>query len=108
MSTTKNITEELDRRIGEVIRRFRAINKMTQAELAQQAGVTQGYISQLENGRRNTKMTLANLQRISSALQFDTLSSMIEAAEGIAPKMIGQRLDHLLKGLTDLKSAAIK
>ena len=40
------------RKLSTMIRRLRERRKMTQAELARQAKLTQGYISQLEAGKK--------------------------------------------------------
>ncbi|GAB4195023.1 MAG: hypothetical protein Tsb002_27090 [Wenzhouxiangellaceae bacterium] len=45
------------KQVGVALRRFRRKKKLTQAELAKQAGVRQGTISQVENGLETVKLT---------------------------------------------------
>ncbi len=53
--------------LGARIRKAREAQKMTQAELAGRAGVTQSYIAYLERGTRTP--SLARLQRLARALK---------------------------------------
>ena len=58
-------TEELRRNFGEHLRAARIKARMTQAQLADRAGLTQQYISLVEIGRQNlTLSTMAMLARI--------------------------------------------
>jgi transcriptional regulator with XRE-family HTH domain len=41
-----------ERRLGAVVRRLRRREGLTQVRLAQRAGIDQGYLSQLESGKR--------------------------------------------------------
>ncbi len=53
-------------KIGANLRTIRKGKKMTQVVLAEKAGVSRGYISQIENGNEN--IGLATLQEIANAL----------------------------------------
>jgi transcriptional regulator with XRE-family HTH domain len=55
----------LELRIGEKLKALRLASDLTQAELADRAGVTKGFISQLENDQ--------------TSVQIDTLSDLLEA-----------------------------
>ena len=55
--------------VGENIRRFRLSAGFTQEELAHSSGLSQGYINQLENGKRN--FTQKSLERIAGELKMD-------------------------------------
>ena len=58
-------TEELRRNFGENLRAARIEARMTQAQLADRAGLTQQYVSLVEIGRQNlTLSTMAMLARI--------------------------------------------
>jgi len=52
--------------VGENIRKLRAQTGFTQEELALQSGLSQGYINQLEHGKRN--YTQKSLEQIATAL----------------------------------------
>ncbi|MFF2494972.1 helix-turn-helix domain-containing protein [Agromyces sp. NPDC058064] len=52
--------------VGGQVLRYRTARRMTQRALAEAAGVTSGFVSQLETGRANA--TIATLRRIADAL----------------------------------------
>ena len=93
--------EDLDQRLGDVIRQFREFYQMTQVELAKKVGVTQAYISQLENGQRNSKVAITTLRGIAMALEFESLSAMIEVAEGIPRDALLTRMDSFIEELDE-------
>lgn len=45
------------RQLGSAVRRFRRGRKLTQAQLANRAGLRQGTVSQVENGLETVKLT---------------------------------------------------
>lgn len=55
--------------VGENIRKFRLSAGFTQEALANRSGLSQGYINQLENGKRN--FTQKSLELIAGELQMD-------------------------------------
>ena len=55
------------RRLSTVIRRLREAQDMTQEQLAKKAGVTQGYIAQLESGLKKNP-SLPTLKKLARAL----------------------------------------
>lgn len=74
---------DLGKRISLIIKRLRQAQGMNQVTLAEQAGVTQGFISQMENGQANLRMNINTLQAIALALGEETLSSLIAKAENV-------------------------
>jgi len=57
--------EKLSRVIGENVRRRRTELRLTQVELSKKLGITQGALSDVENGRRSPLMgTLANISEV--------------------------------------------
>lgn len=54
-------------RLSTVIRRLRERQDMTQEQLAKKAGVTQGYIAQLESGLKKNP-SLPTLKKLARAL----------------------------------------
>ena len=57
---------------------LRRSKSLTQAELAKRTGVSQNYYSDLENGKKGKKMSIALLERLANAFQVSP-ESMIEA-----------------------------
>ncbi|WP_438855184.1 helix-turn-helix domain-containing protein [Agromyces sp. M3QZ16-3] len=55
-----------DEGVGEQVRRYRRARRMSQRALGSQAGVTSGFLSQLETGRANA--SVATLRRLADAL----------------------------------------
>lgn len=55
---------DMRRIVGENVRRLRLAQKLTQEQLAERAGFTQQYLSELENGKQNpTVVTLFELSQ---------------------------------------------
>ena len=75
MSTVVNI----NKRVGHRIKVKRVDLEMTQGDLAEQLGITQGYLSYLEKGQR--QITLALLEKIAGAFRcsmIDLLPSELQ------------------------------
>jgi len=64
--------------IGEKIRNLRLSSELTQEELAERAGLTKGFISQIENDL--TSITLDNLESLLTALDMTPGEFFNEAA----------------------------
>jgi len=58
----KNMPEKL----GRNLKRIRSDKNMSQGDIARALGVDRGYISNIENGKRNP--TLATIQKLANAL----------------------------------------
>ena len=69
--------------VGKNIRRFRLSAGFTQEELAHSSGLSQGYINQLENGKRN--FTQKSLERIAGELNMDMYRLLMD---GDTPEVI--------------------
>ncbi|MBA3060217.1 MAG: helix-turn-helix transcriptional regulator [Nitrospirae bacterium] len=65
--------------IGENIRRLRMQTGLTQEELALKSGLSQGYVNQLENGKR--KYTQKSLELIADALAIPVAEMFKEEGE---------------------------
>lgn len=63
---------------GKNLRKIRISKKMTQEELAEKAGLTRSYYTEIETGKRN--ISLINLFKLSTALQV-TLSVLVDFNE---------------------------
>lgn len=59
----KNISEKL----GRNLKRIRTEKNMSQGDIARALGVDRGYISNIENGKRNP--TLATITKLAEALK---------------------------------------
>lgn len=60
---------EFFKMIGKNIRRYRRSQKMTQFELAELCNIHQGYISNIEKGKRNFSLQL--FKRIADSLEVN-------------------------------------
>jgi transcriptional regulator with XRE-family HTH domain len=69
---------DMRRLVGRNARRFRAARGLTQEQLSEVTGLTQQYISGLEQGRRNP--TIVTLFELAQALRT-TPASLITPAE---------------------------
>ena len=67
--------------VGSNIRKFRLKGKITQEELALTSGLSQGYINQLESGKRN--YTQKSLELIANALSLPVIEFLREENEEI-------------------------
>lgn len=65
--------------IGENIRKLRMQTGLTQEELALKSGLSQGYVNQLENGKR--KYTQKSLELIADALAIPVAEMFKEEGE---------------------------
>jgi len=54
-------------KLGQNMKRIRAKNKMSQGDIARALEVDRGYISNIENGKKNP--TLATIQKLADALK---------------------------------------
>lgn len=61
------------------VRVFRAYRKLTVSELAAAAGISQPYLSDIENGKKTG--SVAVLKRIATALKVDLDDLVVEVAE---------------------------
>lgn len=66
--------------VGENIRKFRQKSGITQEELALRSGLSQGYINQLELGRRN--YTQKSLELIADSLSKPVIEFFSDATGG--------------------------
>lgn len=58
--------ESISKKLGENLKRLRAKKKLSQGALARILDVDKGYISNIENGKKNP--TLATIERLANAL----------------------------------------
>jgi len=64
------ITSELDFYINEKIRELRIKAELSQMDLAQKIGVSEGYIGSIENPKNDAKASTRMLARIANALEL--------------------------------------
>jgi transcriptional regulator with XRE-family HTH domain len=58
--------EKISAKLGQNMKRIRAKKKMSQGDISRALEVDRGYISNIENGKKNP--TLATLQKLADAL----------------------------------------
>ena len=58
--------DKISEQLGKNMKRIRAKKKMSQGDIARALEVDRGYISNIENGKKNP--TLATIQRLAQAL----------------------------------------
>ena len=76
-------TENLYRKIGQNIYKFRVLNHLSQARLAEDSNVSAAYISQIECARLHKGITCTVLIKIAEALR---VPACILLAEEACPK----------------------
>ena len=59
--------DNISKRLGENLRRIRKEKGMTQEDICDALGLDRGYISSIENGKRNP--TLSTLKKLADALK---------------------------------------
>lgn len=69
---------DINKALGRVLAKYRAIAKISQEELADRAGIHRTYVSQIDRGLKSP--TLSVLLKISKSLNT-TVSSLIAEAE---------------------------
>lgn len=72
---------------GETIRDLRKANDLTQRELASKVGVSDTYISKIENQRLEHTPSIKTLQKLARALKTDELELMQQASK--IPPVLG-------------------
>ena len=58
--------DKISAQLGQNMKRIRAKKKMSQADIARALQVDRGYISNIENGKKNP--TIATIQKLANAL----------------------------------------
>ena len=59
--------DQISEQLGQNIKRIRAKKKMSQGDIARALEVDRGYISNIENGKKNP--TIATIQKLANALE---------------------------------------
>lgn len=79
--------------VGDQVRRYRLARRMSQRALGEQAGVTSGFLSQLETGRANA--SVSTLRRLADALGVG-LVDLVEPGPVAAARVVrADRRRHL-------------
>lgn len=90
-------------KIGATIKKLRKEKKITQIDLAGQCGISQTYLSQLENDERNP--TVDVLERISNVLEipYPVLSFLSITIDSVPEekKEIYKRMEKVMFGLVE-------
>lgn len=90
-------------KIGVTIKKLRKEKKITQIDFAKQCGISQTYLSQLENDERNP--TVDVLERISSVLEipYPVLSFLSITIDNVpeGKKEVYKRMEKVMFGLVE-------
>lgn len=68
----KKSTEKIYQKIGENVYRFRVLERMSQAQLAEKSQVSAAYVSQIEGFRLHKGITCTAMINIAEALNVPT------------------------------------
>lgn len=69
--------------VGKVVKTYREQRRMTQDELSEKSGVSQGYISKLER-EKPVNITLETLEALAAALGIDVID-VLRSARAVKP-----------------------
>lgn len=92
--------------IGEQITLHRKMRRMSQRELAKQAGLSRSYVCDIEKGRP-TAQSLTTLEKIATALGV-TVSEILNEGESEGELDIATQVDELITDLVLLLDRAQK
>ena len=82
MSIPRTVEEnEILRRVGEKLKSLRLARKITQEDLASDAGFSRSYYTEIETGKRN--VSILNLYCLSQHLKI-SLQELLTLDEGVA------------------------
>lgn len=79
--------------VGDQVRRYRVARRLSQRALGEQAGVTSGFLSQLETGRANA--SISTLRRLADALGVG-LADLVEPGPVSAARVVRAGLRRTL------------
>jgi transcriptional regulator with XRE-family HTH domain len=85
---------------GDNIRRLRIKAGLTQEELALKSGLSQGYVNQLESGKR--KFTQKSLELIADALSV-TMAELFREEGGKSAPAVAEKIERYRKRRPDKK-----
>jgi transcriptional regulator with XRE-family HTH domain len=80
--------------LGERLRAMRQLRRLTLREVAESAGVSESFVSQLERGRTNA--SVATLQRLASALGIE-ISDLFAGESQTGPRVLRRQERQLLE-----------
>ncbi|WP_235062605.1 helix-turn-helix domain-containing protein [Thalassobacillus devorans] len=79
MEKNSNLHNTVLKNFGKHLKEIRVKKNYTQEQLAEEAGFTRSYYTEIETGKRN--ISLINLYKLATALQV-SLSELVEFNEG--------------------------
>lgn len=80
VSEMKESTEMMYQKIGENVYRFRVLERLSQAQLAEKSQVSAAYVSQIEGFRLHKGITCTAIISISEALNIPTCVLLAQEA----------------------------
>jgi transcriptional regulator with XRE-family HTH domain len=82
-SSAADVTNDVD--VGERLRELRGVRRLTLRDVAERAGLSESFLSQVERGRASA--SIASLRRIADALGIG-ISDLFQPAEPVRPKVL--------------------
>ena len=76
----KESTEKIYQKIGENVYRFRVLERLSQAQLAEKSQVSAAYVSQIEGFRLHKGITCTAMINIAEALKIPTCVLLAQEA----------------------------
>ena len=92
MTATIETNGHLD--VGERLRAIRLLRRLTLREVAEAAGVSESFVSQLERGRSSA--SVATLQRLAAAVGIE-ISDLFADEDGAGPRVLRREERQLLE-----------
>lgn len=78
-------SEKIYRNIGNNVYRFRVLEHLSQAQLAEKSNMSAAYVSQIEGFRLHKGITCTTVMKIAAALEIPTC---VLLAENLCPKYL--------------------
>lgn len=97
-------------KIGERIVELRNMRGLTQTNLARMVGMSKGYLSEIETGKKETNLTLDMAKRIAEALDV-SLECFFAGTDGNGSEYVqtpSEELVDMLNKLNDSDKALVK
>jgi transcriptional regulator with XRE-family HTH domain len=82
-SSAADVTNDVD--VGERLRELRGVRRLTLRDVAERAGLSESFLSQVERGRASA--SIASLRRIADALGIG-ISDLFQPAEPVRPRVL--------------------
>ena len=93
----KESTEKMYQKIGENVYRFRVLERLSQAQLAEKSQVSAAYVNQIEGFRLHKGITCAAMTNIAEALNVPTCVLLAQEPCQKYLQCLQQTVDYSMK-----------